>query len=709
MMQLVQSVRDGTLRLVTHQAGSPTPSQISVITQSSLISSGTERSTHELAGSSLLQKAKSRPDLVRAVIDRTRIDGLRRTLETVRARLDENMPVGYSAAGVVDTVGEAVAGLRPGDRVATAGAGHAEIQIVPGNLAAKLPDGVSFDEGAFGAIASVALHGLRLGETGPGSRVVVIGLGLIGQLATRLALATGCHVAGTDLDPSKIALAGRSGAQAFDASPDGLEAAWETTQGRGFDAVLVTAASKSSEPMQMAVQLARDRSTIVAIGDVGLDLDRRSLYEKELTVKVSRSYGLGRYEPSYEQLGIDYPIGLVRWTIGRNLEAVMSLIASGQLEVKDLITHRFPFDQAVDAYDVFDEDELYLGILLGYGDGGPDATPVTLRHTAIPRQPGERSLAAGLIGAGRFASQVLLPNATAAGFGPWRRIHSATGTSAVLTGEKFGFDQAVAVADDVIGDPDADTVFVATRHDSHAEFVLRALEAGKNVFCEKPLAITETDLAQIEAAWQASSTVLMVGFNRRWSPAIVHTRRHLGTRSPIQIMYRVHAGELPPAHWLRDRRQGGRLLGEACHFIDTCNALAGESPRAVYAVASGGDETLLREDFAITLDYPSGSHAMIVYSSGSPRGAGKERLEVMSGDRSAVVEGFRTLTLRSSTVDVAKYRPADKGHAREFMVFREAIEGKRDQNELAETAIATSRAALAAVESLMTGSVVRLD
>jgi predicted dehydrogenase/threonine dehydrogenase-like Zn-dependent dehydrogenase len=709
-MRLVQSVKSGDLMLADHPELREQGSQVLVHTSASLISSGTERSLSKLAGASLVSKARARPDLVRAVVDRARQDGLRPTYEAVRSRLADEVPVGYSAAGQVTEVGELVQGIRPGDRVATAGAGHADVQMVPGTMAARMPDGVSFEEAAFGAVASVGLHGLRLAGVGPGSRVLVVGLGLIGQLTARLALASGLEVVGSEPDPWKRELASRSGVVAFSPGADGIEAIMDWTEGRGVDAVLVTAATQSSEPMRSAALVASDRATIVAVGDVGLDLDRRPLYEKELTVKVSRAYGAGRYDHTYEDLAVDYPVSYEPFTIRRNLETVMGLIASGRLEVADLITHRYPFDDAIHAYDVFDRDDPYLGILLKYGTEPAATAPVPRRTADVLAAETLTPLASGLIGAGRFASSVLLPNAGAAGFGPWTQVASQEGVSAARVAESFGFSDAVGSGEQVIGDPGTGTVFIASRHDSHAELAAAALQAGKHVFCEKPLAISDEELACVVEAHNSSPGVLMVGFNRRWSEPVDLASRFVGRGTPMQVMYRVHAGSLPKDHWLHDRRQGGRLLGEGCHFIDTCNAVMHEVPRRVYAVGSGVGELLLQQDFTITLDYPSGSQAVIMYSSGSPRGAGKERIDIMRGDRSAEIEDFRRLTLRSTTgTDTKRFKPADKGHAAEFVVFREAIERSRDAVELAASAVATSRAALAAVESLMTGTAVDLD
>ena len=707
MKRLVQSVGGGDLRHADVLRLAAQPTELLVEVRSSLISSGTERSMHKLAGSSLAEKARARPDLVRTVVDRARRDGIRSTVRAVRSRLDEDMPVGYSAAGVVTDVGVAVTGFRPGDRVVTAGVGHAELQAVPGNLAAKLPDEVSFDEGAFGAIASVALHALRLADVGPGAKVAVIGLGLIGQLAVRLALAAGCDVAGTDLDDRKLAVAEKSGAMCFAGSDDGIAAVVDWTGGRGADAVIVTAATKSSGPMNTAANLARDRATIVAVGDVGLDLDRRPLYEKELTVKVSRAYGPGRYDPVYEEFGIDYPIGFVRWPIGRNLEAVVGLIASGRLVVDDLVTHRFPFDRAADAYDVFEGDDAYLGILLEYDENADQAIRSVHLSRNTTGEARATGLSSGLIGAGRFAAGVLLPAAIDAGFGPWTSIASSDGSSAARLGSEYGFAEVVPDAAAVIDSNDAGVVFVASRHDSHASIVAAALEAGKDVFCEKPLALSDEELDTVIDAWNRSRGVLMAGFNRRWSPAVIEASAFIGGGGPLQIIYRVHAGALPADHWLKDRRQGGRLLGEGCHFIDTCNAIVGHAPTSVYAMASGEAELLLREDFTIALNYADGSQATIVYSAGAPRGARKEWVEIIRGDRSAAIDDYQSLMLRSATATgTRRYRPADKGHKAELAAFRAAIEGRRDGEELTRFAVETSVAALAAIESLMSGSVV---
>ena len=699
---LVQSVKDGTLSLVDGATPSISPTQVLVATRSSLISSGTERAVRELAASSLVSKALARPDLVRQTLRRVQTDGLGAAANAVRSRLSEQMPLGYSAAGDVLEVGEAVARLRAGDRVATAGAGHAEMQVVAGTLVAPLPADVDYDQGAFAAVAAVALNGLRLANVSAGDRVVVVGLGLVGQLTCRLATAMGAFVAGTDVDDWKIQRAVAEGVHAFENTDDGWEDIVGWTRGSGVDAALVTASSKSSEPMNRAVAAVRDRGGVVLIGDSGLDLERRPLYEREVSVTVARSYGPGRYDPVYETLGVDYPIGYARWTAGRNIGAIVDLIGSGRLEVVDLITNTFPFDQAATAYELLaDGSERALAILLTYRGDVRSSEPVKKPPMASSRST--EPLSAGLIGAGRFAREVLLPAARAAGFGPWQSVGSAGGVSARSLVDSSEFARAVDDPDDVIADPATAVVFVASHHDSHARYAAAALAAGRHVFCEKPLAITEEELDAVEAAWSHSPAALMVGFNRRWSPMISRAKKFLGPE-PVQIVYRINAGALAPDHWMRDRRQGGRLLGEGCHFIDVCNHLAGADPDRVFASASGEGELLLAEDFSIALAYPNGSQALIAYSAGAPTLVGKERVEILRSGHGVEIDDYHTIELRGTTkTERHRLKPPNKGHARELEVFAALVRGDLDRVPIARSAFVTTRTALAAIRSLTTG------
>lgn len=701
-MRLVQSVRSGELRLEHAATPTPGPTQVLVRTQTSLISAGTEKSMRSLASSSLIAKARARPDLVREVIDRAKATGLRATANAVRSRLAEDAPLGYSAAGIVESVGEAVSAIRPGHRVATAGAPHADTQIVAGNLVVRLPDTVAFDQGAFATVGSIALNGLRLSGAGPGTTLVLVGLGLVGQITARLAMASGARVAGVEPEPWKRKLAGAAGLDVFDSDAAGWEGVAAFTRGEGADAAIVTAATSSSDPMTRAAEATGDQGTVVLVGDAGMDLDRRAFYERELTLRVARSYGPGRYDPSYEELGIDYPRGHVRWTAQRNMEAVLDLVGSGRVDLADLITHRYAFDDALAAYAMLEAgSEDYLGIVLDYAAAPTVKSPPPA--PAIIASPGE--LSAGLIGTGSFARRTLVPATVTAGFS-LARAFSATG-SQVFGGPLEGV-VAASSAEEILAEPDTPVVFIATRHDSHAALTAAALRAGKHVFCEKPLALSEDELADIEHAWSSGSGALMVGFNRRWSPAVTAARDSLSNGGPLQLIYRVSAGPLPAGHWLVDRRMGGRLLGEACHFVDTCSAIIGHQPDAVTTATSARSELLLDQDFSVLLGYPDGSQATIVYSSRGSTRSGKERLEIIGGGHSIVIDDYQRLDIdgpggRRST----RYRPADKGHDAELAAFAEVIRGDRDGGPISASAISTTRVMFAAVESAMTGTVVR--
>jgi len=702
-----------------------------VRTVASVISPGTERAVTALAQSSLLAKARARPDLVRQVVRKAKAEGIAATAQSVRGRLAEDLPLGYSAAGQVVEVGSAVSGLRAGQLVATGGAGkasHAEFQAVPGLLCAAVPHGVPAKDAAFTTVASIALHGLRLAEIGPGSKVVVIGLGLVGQLAARLAMAAGCDVAGVDpAGHARITAAG-SGVLALDELGDPTTErvrAW--SRGRGADAVLVCAATSSPGPVSRAPALCRDRAPVVIVGDVGLNLDRTPFYERELSLRFARSYGPGRYDPSYEAWGVDYPAGQVRWTEGRNFEAVLDLLAAGRLKVADLVTHCYDIGEAPAAYELIEKRaDPYLAIQLTYPMALDSDRPVLPRRTTSaadspsagsrlassssamighsipsPRPPSTSTLSAGSpspvspspapvptgsvpgvgwIGAGAFSTGTLLPAFRRAGFKRLVAVTSASGITARRAADRYHFDKAVSGAFPAIDDPDIGIVVIATPHNTHAELAMLGLKYGRHVWCEKPLALTMDELAGVETAWEASGQQLMIGFNRRWSLPVLVARNILAEMSsPKFLVYRVAAGPVPDGHWYTDRRQGGRVLGEVCHFVDTAQALIGADIEESVSVLAGdghgrdgGDGRVVPgNDAVVSLRFADGSLATICYGSALPT-AGKEWIEVTTGSRRLVIDDFRSVKLDGKT----RWRGRqDKGHRACAAAFRQAVTG----------------------------------
>ena len=700
MKQVVQAVSGGPVQVVEVPAPIIGPTEVLVRTVASVMSPGTERAVVRLAQSSLLAKARGRPDLVRQVVRRARSEGMLSTARAVRSRLDDELPLGYSAAGIVLEVGEAVAGVVPGQLVATGGAGmanHAELQAVAGLLCVPVPDGVTPGDAAFATVASVALHGLRLADVGPGAKVVVLGLGLIGQLGLRLAQASGCDVAGIDVGEYPVERARATGAFALlEAGGDTTKAVMEWTRGRGADAVLVAAAARSSSLIGRVPELCRDGANVVVIGDVGLDLDRRPFYERELTLRFARSYGPGRHERSYEEWGVDVPPGLVRWTEGRNLEAVIDLLATRRLVVSDLVTHTFDIADARAAYDLVEaRSEPYLAVSFSYpGTVDPGAEVRVTPGPARTRPVTDEGPGVGMIGAGAFARGVLVPALVHAGLDHLVSVTSASGLSAHRLAERAGFEKAVSGADAVIDDPAVTLVVIASAHDSHADLVVRALRAGKDVYCEKPLALTVEELDDVEAAWRASGRVLFVGFNRRWSQPVKAVREHFADApGPIVVTYRVNAGKVPEKHWYHDRRQGGRLLGEVCHFVDTCSAIFGADPVDVHAFGAGGGEVLLQEDLVLTLRYPDGL-ATISYAADGHPSTEKERIEVLGRGRSATVVDFRQVHLDGRAQPAKNF---DKGHRAEAEGLARAIRLGQDTGS---SAIASTKATLLAAASL---------
>jgi predicted dehydrogenase/threonine dehydrogenase-like Zn-dependent dehydrogenase len=672
MKQVVQPVSGGPVEVIDVPRPVIGPTEVLVRTVASVISSGTERAVTELARSSLLAKARARPDLVRQVARKAQAEGILATARAVRSRLATDVPLGYSAAGLVAEVGAAVDGIKVGQLVATGGAGkanHAEYQAVPGLLCAVVPDLVSPEEAAFATLASIPLHALRLAAVGPGSKVVVLGLGLIGQLAARLAIASGCDVAG--IDPAGFArqTAARVGVLALEESGESTtEQVLGWSRGRGADAVLVCAADQSSGPMSRVPVLCRDRAAVVIVGDVGMPPHRAPFYQREISLLFARSYGPGRYEPSYEAWGVDYPPGQVRWTEGRNQEAVLDLLAGGRLQVSDLITQSFDIGHADEAFRLLEQrSEPSLAIRLSY-----PASAVPDRPVHVNPSPANRSApGVGWIGAGAFSTGMLLPAFRAVGFERFVAVATASGVSARRAAERHGFEKAVSGADAVIDDPDVSLVVIATPHDVHSELAGRALAAGRDVWCEKPLALTGADLDEVEKAWRESGRQLTLGFNRRWAPAVLAAQRVLAeTQAPRLLVYRIAAGQVPDGHWYLDRRQGGRLLGEVCHFVDLAQAVVGADIEDVASVL-GGEASRHEDGVVVALRFADGSLASIAYGS-TPPVAGKERIEVLAGSRQVIIDDFRSVLVNGRTVWKGRQ---DKGHRAHAAAFRQAVQG----------------------------------
>ena len=678
MKQVVQPVSGGHVEVLDVPRPVISQTEVLVRTVASVISPGTEAAVTALARSSLLAKARARPDLVRQAVRKAQAEGVVATARAIRGRLASDLPLGYSAAGVAVEVGSAVTGIKVGQLVATGGAGkasHAEFQAVPGLLCAVVPDRVPAQDAAFATLASIPLHALRLSGAGPGAKVVVLGLGLLGQLAARLAMASGCDVAGIDPDPFAIKTAAGAGVLALaESGAATAEQVLAWSRGRGADAVLVCAADSSPRPMIRTPELCRDRAAVVMVGDVGMPPRRAPFYQREITLHFARSYGPGRYEPSYEAWGVDYPAGQVRWTEGRNQEAVLDLLAAGRLRVDDLVTHSFGIDRADEAFRLLEErTEPRLAIRLSYpAAAGPDQ-PVRLRPAAMSPAgaPGGPVPGVGWIGAGAFATGTLLPAFREAGFERFVAVATASGISARRAAERHGFEQAVSGARAVIDDPDVSLVVIATPHDVHAGLASAALAAGRDVWCEKPLALTRDDLDEVEKAWRDSGRQLALGFNRRWAPAVQAAQRALAeVTAPKLIVYRIAAGRVPGGHWYLDRRQGGRLLGEVCHFVDLAQALAGADIEDATSVL-GGDAAGGNDGVALALRFADGSVAAIAYGS-TPPVAGKERIEVLAGSHQVVIDDFRSVLVDGK---VRWKGRQDKGHRAHAAAFLRAVRG----------------------------------
>ncbi len=709
MKQVAQRPKDGAISVVDVAAPTVPRGWVLVANRFSLISAGTERTKVETGEKSLVQKARARPDLVKKVVDKARVEGVRAAVAVTRERMSALTPIGYSCAGIVAEVGAGVQGLAPGDRVACGGGGwanHAEAVAVPQNLVVRVPAGVELGDATYATVGAVALHGVRQAEARIGEWVGVIGLGLVGQLAARLLRASGCQVLGVDLDPAAVELARSASVHAYQRDDAGLaEAMRGHTDGLGLDAVLLCASSAAPDPLELAVELVRDRGRIVVVGETKIAVDRTPMYEKEIELRMSRSYGPGRYDRDYEERGRDLPPGYVRWTEQRNMHGFLELLAAGNLAVGELTTHRFQVNEAAEAYRLLTDpgEQRPFGVLLEYTLDPAALRPVPSRPTS--KAPARTSAGIALIGAGSFARATLIPALKQAG-ASLVAVSSGGGLTAADVASRFGFQRAAASVDEILHDPSVGAVVIATRHGSHAELAAAALRADKAVLVEKPLALTADQLFEVESELTAES-VLMVGFNRRFAPLVERLETELGPRGDLVLSMRVNAGPLPDDHWLHDPEEGGgRLLGEGCHFVDLLAKLAGSRAISAHAVAvpQAGRPIECSDSFTAQLRF-EGAVASLVYSGGGDARLPKERLEVFGGGVAAVLDDFRRLTVHRGGKRKSWKSAQDKGHGAEIARFVAVVRGEAEPPPAASY-LDSTRTTLALVESLRSGATV---
>jgi predicted dehydrogenase len=720
LKQVTHTQRNGDVRVLEVPVPALRPNGLLIRTAFSIISAGTERAKVEVAKKSLLGKALARPDQVRLLVESARQLGLAATYEKVKTKMDAFSPLGYSMAGVVIGVGASVTGFKAGDRVACGGetASHAEVVAVPQNLCVHVPDAVPLDQAAFATIGAIALQGVRQAGVSLGETVGVVGLGLLGLITVQLLRSAGCRVVGVDLDASRRALAERFGADATFA-PDNPDAERFTRRvnAAGLDAVIIAAATTTNAPIELAGRLSRDRGRVVIVGAVRIDIPRSPFYEKELEVRLSRSYGPGRYDPQYEEKGTDYPIGYVRWTEGRNMGAVLDLVAQGKLDVSSLITHRYLLSEAERAYQALERGgEPSLGVVLDHEFlSENDLAAKKTVSVAAPREP-KADVGVAFIGAGNFSQAMLLPHLKNNRDVRLCSVATRVGLNARSVAERADFENCSTDIEAVLADPAVDLVLIASRHDSHAELVAASIAAGKAVFVEKPLAITPAQLTDVIAAHARSASepddrvagrqpFVMVGFNRRFQPLVGQLRKFVHeSREPLLVHYRVNAGYIPRDHWTQDREQGGgRIIGEVCHFVDLVLHLIDDVPVEVHAHVLPDLGRYSRDNVAVMIRFQNGSAATIAYAANGDRGLEKERVEVFGGGRGAVLDDFRRLTLTVGGSRTTVKSGPDKGHRGEMQALIEAVKAQEAPPIPFDEAVRTMTVTFAIEESLASG------
>ncbi len=724
MKQLLQNANTGEVEVVDVPSPALSPGCVLVRIAASVVSAGTERASSAFASKGLLKKAIARPDLVQEVVSKIRRDGVFSAAAAVRGRLDQPGAPGYSSAGTVIAVSSDVTDIQVGDCVACAGAGyavHAEFACVPRLLLARIPVNTGFEEAAFTTLGSVAMHGMRLAEVKLGETVAVIGLGLLGQLTVQLLKVAGCRVLGMDLNPARADLALNQGADAVEASPEAFyDLCLQRTSGRGADAVLIAAETASSAPVNLAAKIARDRAVITSVGTVGMDFERKQYFEKELDFRVSRSYGPGRYDTAYEQKGRDYPIGYVRWTETRNMEAFLALLAEDKLHLQPLISHRFPIERAAAAYELITgrKEEPFLGVLITYPGFSTERARLDLKEKVSPAAVAD-CVSIGVLGAGNFALNTLLPAIKTCSETRFAGICSAKGNHARHAAKKFGFQFCATDENEILNSPAVNAVVIATRHHLHKAQVINAHRAGKHVFCEKPLCLNERELAGIVREYRAcgerkpNRPLLMVGFNRRFAPMTRELKSFLQQMNePLALHYRVNAGPLPLDHWTNDPEQGGgRILGEVCHFVDLLSFLNGSLPTEVHTRDLANAGKYSGDNVVLSLTFANGSLGTITYVANGDRSFSKERLEVFGGGCAAVLEDFRRLELFRHGRKKIFRSPLrqDKGHRDEWAAFVRAIRAGGPSPISFEEIVSTTLVTLGAMQSRCLGSPIKIN
>jgi polar amino acid transport system substrate-binding protein len=707
MKQLIQNFKSGELYVDDLPFPSISSGFVLISNRFSLISAGTEKTTVSTAQASLIGKAKKRPDLVRQVIQNYKKEGFKATYEKIKTKLDSLKALGYSSAGIVLASMDTENKFQPGDLVACAGLGyasHAEIVCVPQNLIAKVPEGVDLEDASYTTLGAIALQGIRQADPKLGENICVIGLGLLGQITCQLLRANGCNVFGIDVSPKMIQLANETRvAKAMLRNDSNLIPAIENfTHGNGFDKVIITAAGQTNDPVELSGQILRKKGVVIIVGAVKMDIPREpDFYKKELELKLSCSYGPGRYDVKYEEEGIDYPYAYVRWTEQRNMEAFLQLIASKAINLKPLTTHVFEIEDAVKAYDLIlgKVNEPYIGILLKYPEGD------TSQKTSVDvnkNQP--KKVNAGFIGAGSFAQSYLIPNVK--NYGSIDTVVTRNGLNSKNVAQKFGFNNASSDPDSILKNPEINTVFIATQHDTHAKYAIECLKAAKAVFVEKPLALTAQELDEVIKTYQEQpAAALMVGFNRRFAEiSVIAKKVFTGIGEPLMMNFRVNAGFIPKDHWTQTAAGGGRIIGEICHFIDLMQYFTNADPVQVYATCIEASSSKIKNDdtISISINFSDGSVGSLVYTANGDKALPKERFEIFGGNTVFVIDDFIKGSMYRNNSE-KHFKTSGKGHKQEVETFMKAVESGSAMPITFKSICLTTIATFCIVESLQTG------